>query len=236
LEDHEHFEVTPHPAHPARAPELAERLRGFGALGLMTIVVIVAAGFAGMIVSALLVLVWAHLSETPLPELGFVAPRSWTGTVLGGLAFGIALKVGVKAIVMPLLGAPAINATYHYLAGNTAALPGIVVTVIVSGGLAEEIFFRGFLFERLGKLLGRGDAALAATILISTALFALAHYPDQRLPGVEQATVTGLAFGATYAWRRELGLVIVAHATYDLVAITLIYWNLETPLAHLLFR
>jgi membrane protease YdiL (CAAX protease family) len=228
--------VSRHPADPARASGLAERSRGFGALGLTAIVVILAAGFAGMIVSALLVLAWAHLSETPLAELGLAAPRSWPTTVLAGVALGVALKVAVKAIVMPLLGAPAINATYHYLAGNTAALPGIVITVVVSGGIAEEIVFRGYLFERLGKLLGRGKAALAATILLSSALFALAHYADQRLPGVEQATVTGLAFGATYAWRRELGLVMVAHATYDLVAIALIYWNLEVPLAHLLFR
>ena len=213
----------------------AERLRGFGALGLAAIVVILGAVFVGMIVSAFLVLGWANLSETPLPELGLVAPRSWARTVAGGVAFGIALKFGVKAIVMPLLGAPAINSTYHFLTGNSAALPGIVIMVIVSGGLAEEILFRGYLFERLGKLLGRSKAAVAATITITTALFALAHYADQRLPGVEQATVTGLAFGTTYAWRRELGLVMVAHAVYDLVAIALIYWNLETPLAHLLF-
>ena len=63
----------------------------------------------------------------------------------------------MKVIVVPLLGAPAINPAYHYLAGNRAALPGMVFTMIVAG-FAEETLFRGFLFERLGKLFGTGAA------------------------------------------------------------------------------
>ncbi|TMA33009.1 MAG: CPBP family intramembrane metalloprotease, partial [Deltaproteobacteria bacterium] len=56
----------------------------------------------------------------------------------------------MKAVVMPLFGAPAINPAYHYLAGNTAALPGMILAVIFGAGFGEEIFFRGYLFERLG--------------------------------------------------------------------------------------
>jgi hypothetical protein len=138
--------------------------------------------------------------------------------------------------VLPLLSAPPVNRQYHYLADNPAALPGMIVVIVVSAGFGEEVFFRGYIFERLGKLLGQSKAALTTTILVSTVLFALAHYQDQRLPGVEQAAVTGLAFGSVFAWRRQLWLLIVAHIAFDVTAVALIYWGWEVPVAQLLFR
>ncbi len=207
---------------------IAERLRGLGPVGLLAIFAIVAGGLGGAPVAAVLVLAWAQLSQAPLRALGFTAPPSWT--------FGIAFKLSLKALVMPLLGAPAVNPRYHYLAGNPAALPGMLATVVISGGFAEEVLFRGYLFERFEKLLGRGKAALAVTAVLSATLFALAHYPDQRLPGAEQATVTGLVFGGIFAWRRQLWDVIMAHVAFDVAAVALIYWGWEAPVAHLLFR
>jgi membrane protease YdiL (CAAX protease family) len=220
----------------AKTEDAAERLRGFGPVGLLAIVAIMAGSMAGPPVGAVLVLVWAHLSQTPLRALGFAAPRSWTATGTVGVVFGIVFKLSMKALVMPLLGAPPMNMPYHYVAGNPAVLPGMLAAVLVSAGFGEEVVFRGYFFERLGKLLGRGKLALTATILLSSTLFALAHYPDQRLPGVEQAAVTGLVFGGIYARRQQLWVVIIAHAAFDLTAVALIYWGWEGPVAHLLFR
>jgi len=180
------------------------------------------------------VFVWARLSRTPLQVLGFTALRRWSTTIAGGAIFGIALKLGLKIIVMPLLGAPDTNIPYHYLVGNTKALPAIIAFVVLSGGFAEEVFYRGYLFERFGALLGSSKQALAAAIVFSTALFAAAHYSDQGLAGVQQAVITGLVFGGLFAWRRQLWLVMIVHAAFDLTAIALIYWDLERAAAHLL--
>jgi len=196
---------------------------------------ILAGSLLGPPVAAILVLVWAKLSCTPLQALGFRAPRSWPVTLAVGIASGIVLKLGMKVVVMPLLGAPASNVQYRWLVGNPGALPGMAAMVIVSAGLGEEVFFRGYLFERLGRLLGPGSVAVASTVLLSSALFALAHYPDQGLPGVEQAAVTGLVFGGFFAWRKEIWPVIVAHVAFDLTAVMIIYGNWERTMAHLLF-
>ena len=213
------------------------RLRGFGPRGVFAILVVFAGAIVGgPLLAAALVLVWARLSGTPFRALGFVRPRNWTATLLGGSAFGVVLKLVMKALVMPLLGAPAINAPYHYLAGNTAALPLMIATVLVSAAFAEEVVFRGYLFERLGALLGTSRAALAATLLISAALFAAAHYGGQGLPGVEQAAVTGLVIGGVYTWRKELWTPMVVHAAFDLAALALIYGDLEERVAHWIFR
>jgi hypothetical protein len=67
-------------------------------------------------------------------------------------------------------------------------------------------------------------------------LFALPHYVEQGLPGVQQATVTGLVFGTIFAITSRIGLLMVAHATFDITALAIIYWNLESPLAHLIFK
>ena len=88
---------------------------------------------------------------------------------------------------MPLLGADPINHAYHYLAGNRAALPGMLYAIIVGAGFGEETVFRGYMFERLGKLFGPGAWAKMSIVLLTSALFGLAHYPDARLAGTEQA-------------------------------------------------
>lgn len=183
-----------------------------------------------------LVLLWARLSRTPWRELGFVRDVRWARTAVLGITLGAAFKLTMKAVVMPLLGADPINHAYHYLAGNRAALPGVLFTVIYGAGFGEETVFRGFMFERLGKLLGRSPVAVIATVVFTSAWFALAHYPDQGLPGVEQAAFTGVVFGTIFAMTRRIWLVMIAHAAFDVTAVAIIYWDLEVRVAHLLFK
>lgn len=214
----------------------AAALRGFGPLGTVAIVVILLGGAVWAPVGAVLALAWARVSRTPWRDLGYVRPRSWVGGLAAGIALGVAFKLLMKAVVMPLLGAPAVNQAYHYLAGNPAAIPGTLVTLIVGAGFGEETLFRGYMFERLGKLLGAGEAARVATVLFTTVLFASAHYHVQGLPGAEQALVTGLAFGSIFALSGRLWMLMCAHAAFDLAAYGIIFWNLESRVAHLLFR
>jgi hypothetical protein len=75
-------------------------LRGFGPLGIVAIVVIVASQFLAPL-SAVLVLIWAKRSRTPWHEIGYVRPRSWFGGLGVGVTLGIALKFLVKVIAMP---------------------------------------------------------------------------------------------------------------------------------------
>ncbi|HWN43142.1 MAG TPA: type II CAAX endopeptidase family protein [Thermoanaerobaculia bacterium] len=216
--------------------QIAARLRGFGLLGIFAILVILAANLVVAPLGAVLVLVWARRSCTPWREIGYVRPVSWTGSLAVGIAFGIAFKFLMKAIVMPLLGADPINQAYHYLAGNTAALPGMLFAVIVVAGFGEETLFRGYLFERFGKLFGPGVGAKAAIVLITSVWFGLLHYPEQGLAGAEQATIFGLVFGTIFAVTGRIWMLMFAHAAFDVTAVLMIYWNLERDVAHLVFK
>ena len=214
----------------------AAKLRGFGPVGILSLVVITLAGPVLEPLGGLLVLLWAYRSHTPWSELGFSRPRNWAFTILMGTVLGFALKLLMKALVLPLFGAPVINPTYHYLAGNTAALPSMIFDIIVGAGFAEETVFRGFLFERLGKLLGKGPWAKSAILLITSFLFGIVHYPGQGVYGALQAFFAGLCFGALYLITKRLWLSMVTHVAFDITALFIIYRHLEPRVAHLIFK
>jgi membrane protease YdiL (CAAX protease family) len=230
----------------SRAPEqgsalppndpFAASLRGFGPIGILAILVILFGCWLFVLLGAILALAWVFLSGTPWRDIGFVRPTSWTRTIIIGIVFGVVFKFTMKAIVMPLFGAPPINQAFHFLAGNAAALPWMLLLVIFGAGFGEETIFRGWMFERFGKLFGQGVVAKILTILISSGSFALAHYSVQGLPGVEQAVITGLSFGTIVAITGRIFMVMIAHAAFDVTALWMIYYDLETRVAHLLYK
>ena len=221
---------------------LAEELRGFGPLGIIAILVIVLTGNVEVVtmlfvpIGGVLVLAWVRLSRTPWSAIGYVRPRSWIGALVVGLVFGVVFKILMKAIVMPLLGADPINQAYHVLVGNRALLPAAVLSMIVGAGFGEETVYRGFLFERLGKLFGSSVGARISIVLLTSVVFSLSHYMEQGLAGVEQAIITGLVFGTIFSATRQLFMLMCAHAAFDLTALAIIYWNLESDVAHLIFK
>jgi len=221
---------------PSSDDGLAGRLRAFGPPGILVILIIAAGTLVTPFLGAVLVLGWTWRSRTPWHEIGYARPKSWIGSLATGIAFGCALKLFLKSVVMPLLGADPINPTYHYLVGNTAALPGILFAMIVGAGFGEETVYRGFLFERLGKLLGTGVAAKILIVMLVAGLFALVHYPEQGLAGVQQAAITGLTFGSIFAITGQLWMLMVAHAMYDVTSVAIIYFGLEYDVAHLVFK
>ncbi len=214
----------------------ARYLRGFGVLGILAVLVILFGNALFLPGSALLVLLWVWLSRTPWREIGYVRPRSWIISLAIGVVFGVAFKFLMKSIVLPLLGADPINQAYHYLAGNRAAIPAALYAMIVGAGFGEETLFRGYIFERLGKLFGSGVVAKTAIVLLTSIWFGLAHYTVQGLAGTEQATIVGLVFGTIFTFTGRIFMLMVAHAAFDLTAYAIIFWNLESRVAHLVFK
>ena len=220
---------------PPSDDRFAADLRGFGPTGILAMLVIIASQILAPL-NALLVLLWAKRSHTPWHEIGYVRPRSWIAGLVIGSAFGSALKFLMKAIVMPLLGADPINQAYQFLAGNGAAAALFVPVLIIKAGFGEETFFRGYLFERLGKLYGQSLGAKVLTVLVTSAFFASLHYFEQGAAGVQQAAIVGLVFGTIFAYTGRIWMLMCAHAAFDLTALAMIYWRLEASVAHLFFQ
>jgi membrane protease YdiL (CAAX protease family) len=215
--------------------QLASRLRGFGPLGIFAIICIFYATWYAPPLAFLMVLVWTRLSHTPWREIGFARPKSWKRDLVIGLVLGCALKLVLKAVAMPLLGADPINHAYHYAVGNRAAIPGILLTILLAG-VGEETVFRGYLFERMSKLFGPGVAAKALIVLLTSVWFGMNHYVLMGIAGFENAAIAGLVFGTIYAVQKRLWLLISAHLAADSVAFAIIYFGLETKVAHWVFK
>jgi membrane protease YdiL (CAAX protease family) len=218
-----------------REDRFAARLRGFGPLGILAILIILGGNLIIEPLSAILVLIWAKISRTPWREIGYVRPRSWAKTIAIGVVFGVVFKFTMKALVMPLFGAPPINEAYRFVTGNPAMIPFMLYAIIAGAGFGEETLYRGWMFERLGRLFGQSAPARIAKVLITTALFGAAHYPGQGVPGVEQAAVVGTVFASIFAATGRLVPLMVAHTAFDLTALWMIYYGLETRVAHLIF-
>ena len=107
--------------------------------------------------------------------------------------------------------------------------------LIVGAGFGEETVFRGYMFERFGKVLGTGRGAKVSIVLITSALFAVGHYASQGISGVEQAMIVGLVYGSIFAVTGRLWMLMWAHAAFDVLALAIIYWDLEDEVAHLVF-
>jgi uncharacterized protein len=214
---------------------LAVKLRGTGPVGIAAAVTIVGANLAIAPLGAILVLTWKWAADVPWADLGFRRPRSWVATIVGGIAIGMLFKLVMKALVIPLLGGPGVNAHFAFIAGNTQQMISMVVASIIVAGFGEEIVYRGFMFERLWRAFGESRAATAAIVILTTVLFAVIHIPEQGPYGAAQAAFTGLVFATIYAATRNLWLPIVIHAAFDITAVMLIYFGAESAVAHWFF-
>jgi membrane protease YdiL (CAAX protease family) len=214
----------------------AARLRGFGPIGILAILIVLGGNMLFTPLSAILALIWAWISRTPWRNLGFVRPRSWPGTIALGIVFGVALKFAMKSIVMPLLGAPPVNGPFHFLSHNPAEIPAMLYVIVVGAGFGEETIFRGWAFERFGKLLGRVPWAKAVAVLLTSVWFAQQHYGLQGMAGVQNAFAVGLIFGTVFAVTGRIFLLMIAHVAFDLTAYAMIYWDWETAVARFFFK
>src|SRR5262249_7856273 len=157
--------------------------------------------------AALLAVVWVYLSRTPWHEIGYVREKNWGASIAIGVAFGAAFKLVMKVIVMPLLGAPAVIQTFQGFVHNRAAIPLAVLAILIGGGWGEETLFRGWAFERLGKVFGTKRTAKTAIVVITSVWFGFAHYHVLGTPGTEQAMIVGFAFAVIFACTGRLFLL-----------------------------
>lgn len=158
-----------------------------------------------------------------VPALGLRSGRAAWDLFVGAVA-GVPLFAVAAFVVLPMLellwrlvtgdAAPAID--QPILPGDPT--PGQivlgVVSVVVGAPVAEEIFFRGFLFGSL-----RGRFRFLPSAAISGLVFALFHV-EPLLIAVMVFVGIGLAY--LYDRRGSLAVPIAAHAMFNLIGYTLI--------------
>ena len=136
---------------------------------------------------------------------------------------GLGLVAGVAAWVVVLLVLLSLGVLIWALGGEEfmpsappvlvswiAALPlGLRLALSASAGIAEEVFFRGFLQPRAG-------------VAFSTVLFVLAHVGYGQPLMLVGVTLLSLVFAALVRWRQSIWAAVVAHAVFDALQLTVV--------------
>ena len=101
---------------------------------------------------------------------------------------------------------------------SKAVLPFVGVAVVLAAPLAEEVFFRGFVFAGLIRLLGAGGAIVASGLL-----FAMFHVTGPDSAGlIIPFTPIGMLFAWLYYKTGTIWTSIAAHLVFNLVSFILL--------------
>jgi membrane protease YdiL (CAAX protease family) len=188
---------------------LPDRLFGpYPSLGIQIVLQVLYVASAAFVV-------WIALrrERLPLESIG-VRPLGWSTLISAALLCGLLQ-------VMPIVTAPLVE-----MAGPDAARAGIErllrvpmwfrVVLGVSGGIVEELLYRGYALERLAMITGRRWLGAA----ISALAFTAAHIPAW---GVAFTLAADLPFSIVmtvfYLLRRDLVATALAHSTTLVIAI-----------------
>jgi len=144
-------------------------------------------------------------------ELGVLTPRPWrelgVGLLAGPVAMAAALgaTIAVAMVLVLLRGPDSLPQEISPTVARIAALPVLIrLTISLSAGVVEEIFFRGFLQRRLG-------------MLPAAALFVFAHASYQAPLSLVGIGALAVFFALLTRWRGTVWPAVVAHTFFDAV-------------------
>lgn len=158
----------------------------------------------------LIVLFW---ERRPLASIGLRRPGWLDLALIPGVVIAVLL-------VEVFVGTPLLKAMQsHQDLSTLAVMQGLPfvqkLSIVITAGVTEEIVYRGFAIERIEDLTG----STTLGIVISTALFVGMHLPDWGLAtGIQQTLIT-LVLALAYVWRRNLWLLMPAHALIDALGV-----------------
>jgi len=99
-----------------------------------------------------------------------------------------------------------------------AGIGGFIIAIVVvsiAAPVAEETFFRGFIYPALRKRFGVGNG-----ILIAAIIFALFH---TRIWLIVPVAMMGIVLGFLYEQEKSLGPPIILHSLNNLLSLMIIY-------------
>jgi uncharacterized protein len=97
-------------------------------------------------------------------------------------------------------------------------VPIAVLTIAVLAPIAEELFFRGFVFNAWEREYGTRKALIGAALL-----FGIAHVPGGTPLAVVIVLLLGFVLTAVYAWTRNLATTIGIHAAFNLASVLALF-------------
>jgi membrane protease YdiL (CAAX protease family) len=152
-------------------------------------------------------------------------PRWWMVPLLAAVGFVllVVLSSAMYQVILPAIGAqpPELSAARRIRGDLAEYLYQAIPVAWGSAAFGEELVVRGFLLDRLVKVLGSsGTPALLLAISLQAALFGAFHL-YQGTGGALLTGAVGLLIGLIWLWGgRNLWACILLHGLVDFIAAT----------------
>ncbi len=156
------------------------------------------------------ILIWIILKkeQLPLSSIGLIK-NNWKNTIIWTL---ITLVFCLAGIFISLFIIQSLGWEFGKDNHSIKLSPWATAIVCLRAGIAEEVFFRGYIYERFQFLLKKKWIAVALSLIP----FSLFHY-SQGLSGILMAFIIGGILTGMYLWKRNLKVNIIAHFLIDFI-------------------
>ena len=152
-------------------------------------------------------------------------------TVIKSIAIAVGLFIGVDIFIQPLLeiyfGQIDLSSLDHIRNdfGNYLIL---CVIMWIFAAFGEEFLFTGYYMKRVAELLGGTDRAWLTSAIVISAYFGISHY-YQGTAGMIAVGLVGFVQSLLfYKNRKNLALIVLIHGFYDMIGLTLLYFDKYT--------
>ena len=179
----------------------------------------------GVLLGLIVVAAAIWLRPGGVEQLGLTEPASWWRMIVAAIAAGAVITLvtiaGLEPLVEHWTGEAHDWSLVEGVRESWSTLLQLIVMVWVFVAGLEEILFRGFLMLELRALLGASFLAVAANLIISSAVFGVAHGYQGR-SGMISTDVVGFFLGLLFVSSGyNLWLPVLTHGIVDTVSLLL---------------
>ena len=198
-------------------------------LGLLVGFAIIALGIFPLPVLPLFLVGWASLRFRHMSWhlIGLKRPEKWLPTIGLALLIGIGYQILDTMAISPLLqsltGKSVDLSQYSFLKGSLPALLLFLILTWTEAAFIEEMFFRGYFFNRLTDFTGNDRLGVIIALVVGSLIFGAAH-AYQGITGVLDTFLAGIMLGLLYLFaRRNLWLPILTHGILDTIGFIILF-------------
>lgn len=174
-----------------------------------------------LVFALIIMLLSKYIRKENWSEYGFrsVKQKQLFIAVAIGIIFGFADNFLIEPLITKLVGAEPDLSSYEGVKRNIAGLIGMLALGWLVGGLFEEFFFRGYLFNRINSLFINPVLQKSISILLVSVVFAFAHN-YQGIGGIIGTFWFSIVMSLLYFYfGRNVWYLILIHGLYDTVGI-----------------
>lgn len=163
-------------------------------------------------------------------EFGF-AKKINVKTILKGIGVAILMFIGIDICIQPFLeiylGQIDLSSLDH-IRNDLGNYISIIIVMWVFAAFGEELLFRGYYMKRLAETFGGTDKAWLVSAIVISAYFGISHY-YQGPAGMVAVSLAGFVQSMLfYKNKNNLLLAVLVHGFYDMIGLTLLYFDKYT--------